>query len=137
MKKIVRLTENDLIKLVKRVVKESENNKFKPKEVLGSTKLKYIESSTFHPNHKDERHHLSGFIKNLENENWNSNNGIIIFKYEDEIYVAPDCDNDMGRDYLKEYFGRRNENIGVPSYLAQSDSWYSKSAFREFTQPCR
>jgi hypothetical protein len=140
MKRIIRLTENDLTRLVKRVIRESKDEKFKLDFMydFGAENIKSIESATFHPNHRNERiKHLTIFREDLENENWNSNNGIIIFKYDDEVYVAPDCTNGIAKDYLEKHFGYRNERIGVPSFLAQSDSWYSKDVFRRFTQPCR
>lgn len=141
MKRIVRLTENDLTRLVKRVIREREDEKFKIKMMqdLGAENIRSIQSATYHPSDGPEirRLHLSELRNDIENEEWNYNNGIIIFKYDDEVYVLPHCINRIAEDYLEKHFGDRNERIGVPSYLAQSDSWYSKDAFNRFLKPCR
>jgi hypothetical protein len=64
MKKIIRLTESDLIKIVKRVIREDEN--MGQGEVQGCTSLKICQGKTFKANSLDRLTELYQFIWGLD-----------------------------------------------------------------------
>jgi hypothetical protein len=64
MKKIIRLTESDLIKIVKRVIREDEN--MGQGEVQGCTSLKICQGKTFKANSLDRLSELYRFIFNID-----------------------------------------------------------------------
>jgi hypothetical protein len=118
MKKIVRLTENDLTKLVKRVIKESEKKDFDVDNIDGVEKWSYVESALKNPE-----------LDKIKEGEWNAHHATLIFKHKGTVYVAPATKHN--KEKCEDFFGGRKEGIGVPQ-LNEKSMWHSKSAYDDF-----
>jgi hypothetical protein len=118
MRKIVRLTESDLIKLVKRVISESEEKKFDVDNIDGVKKWSSIESALKEPE-----------LDRIKEGEWNYHHATLIFKHEGSIYVAPATKHN--KEKCEEFFGSRKGGLGVPQ-LNEKSKWFTKSAWDDF-----
>jgi hypothetical protein len=118
MKKIVRLTENDLIKLVKRVIKENEKS-INIDNIDGRHKWSAIKSLL-----KGETE-----LDKIKEGEWNYHHATLIFKHDGTIYVAPATKHN--KEKCNDFFGDRKEGMGVPQ-LNEKNMWHTKSAYDDF-----